>query len=294
MRKKIIFNHLKKRSELNCLPEIAQKYEYRFYAFHSFHPGYYSRTTAYPKLGILEKNFFHSYNYFNHKQDGRRHRFLSDKEFFRQSWRKISSTLKTKEKSVFYLLTSGLHFPFTHNAPDRNANSFLRYKNDRDNEALDAFLKRLSQSAGAVKRFIQKIQRKDPTAKILLLGDHWPPLVTAYKSHDPGDYLRKRALPYWFFEKGESVDLPEKATFELTHTLYQSMGWQSPYPYLASLSQLKDGEFQRALHNGYYRKKGQQHYWRCPSGLKEDSQSGCEQESTIWAHLNTLYHYLTH
>ncbi len=216
--------------KLQCLPREATANGYDFYAFHANNPGFWNRAIAYQILGIPLQHYFNNANFFSMEKAGDA-RFIPDDDFFEQSLGMIKTKLTgdNKDKNIFYLLTSALHRPYALDAEDYPAQDYKDFAASSD---FQRYLSGLYYTANAIHNFVENVQRIDPKALIVFMGDHWPPVGDDLKSVSVTPKGRYQT-PYFILQHGKPVSPKQSlSAFDIVDYIYKLKGWSTPYEYI--------------------------------------------------------------
>jgi phosphoglycerol transferase MdoB-like AlkP superfamily enzyme len=157
--------NMKLNSGLSCIPNILKKYGYKSYAFHPFTYTFWNRNYAYPRIGFDE---YYSLGDFDRVED---EFFLPDNYFFSQSLNRIKKLNQLNHSNFYHLLTVRTHYPFP--LPKQEEMLIQPIVN---NELLYNYVNSIFYTTKYLSSFINDIKKIDNKAKIIILGDHSPPL----------------------------------------------------------------------------------------------------------------------
>ena len=223
--------------KLQCLPREAAAHGYEFYAFHANNPSFWNRSVAYQKLGIPLRHYFNKANFFSMDKAGDA-RFIPDDDFFEQSLGMIKTKLSgaQKDKNIFYLLTSALHRPYELNADDYPPQDYADFAGSDD---FQRYLSGLYYTADAIHDFVKNVQRLDPKAMVVFMGDHWPPIGDDLKSMSVTPKGRYQT-PYFILQHGKPVSTRRNlSAYDIVDYIYEQKGWSTPYKYIRRYASAK-------------------------------------------------------
>jgi phosphoglycerol transferase MdoB-like AlkP superfamily enzyme len=159
-------------NHVDCLPNLLKQLGYRTFAFHPFAPGYYNRNIAFPLLGFED---FISIKDF--KPDADSDSFIGDNDFLHESVRRARA-LSDGKPFLAYMMTFAGHWPFAWLPHSYEKKIELPGKDVQpDLEILERHLNINRISSDVLAKMSSEILASDPTALIVITGDHLPGLA---------------------------------------------------------------------------------------------------------------------
>jgi phosphoglycerol transferase MdoB-like AlkP superfamily enzyme len=158
-------------NRLTCLPKILSDHGYRSFAFHAFAPQFYNRNTAFPAIGF--ERFFSLPDFQDHPGAGE---FVPDRPFI------IRSVMKAREEAngkpfLAYMMTFAAHWPYAWIPPYESENE-TKFNMTQDlgeaGHEIERYFNINRISSRVIADQVEAIQKADPTALIVVAGDHLP------------------------------------------------------------------------------------------------------------------------
>jgi hypothetical protein len=158
----VVFEHPLLHEDLECLPNILNKYGYHAVASHPNNPDFWNRDFAYPAVGF---NKYYSISDFE-IDEVVGNNYLSDSSLYRQA---LSRSKKGDGPKFNYILTLSEHYPYMLDSGGE--------KNVGGDPALllKSYVGLIQRATRDVYDYIAAIRENDKDALIVVLGDH-PPL----------------------------------------------------------------------------------------------------------------------
>ncbi|GBU09191.1 sulfatase [Gammaproteobacteria bacterium] len=180
------FEHRMSNSNLPCLPNLLREYNYISYASHPNIASFWNRINAYKQIGFSHSFFLNDYKEIDMAQN----EFMSDKEFYKQTFELIAKHNKTlsasdASKPIFnYMVTIFGHLPYPL-TPDRP--KVISSKNA--SSTLEAYANNVFYKTTELMDLLDKLKQDDPDALIVMFGDHLPNLGPNFASYESSGFL---------------------------------------------------------------------------------------------------------
>lgn len=172
------------RNDAPCLPRYLANAGYQTIAAHPNYAAFWNRVNAYHRLGFTQ--------YWAQEDfllDDMNREFLSDASLYRQMWTKIQSDLINKKPIFAHIVTFFGHMDYPLNE--------LRPKIihvAHDPNMVEAYVNLMYYKSRELMDFVALLQKNDPTAIILMYGDHLPYLGPNYDGYvESGLLTRNKA-----------------------------------------------------------------------------------------------------
>jgi phosphoglycerol transferase MdoB-like AlkP superfamily enzyme len=163
--------------DVPCLPAIFHELGYRANAFHPGVPHFYNRDYAYPRLGF-ERYFSGEKLFLDEVTDG----VLSDRSLFRQV--NAENDRERATNAIFsYTMTYEGHWPFSLNKelhPIRMTLKSLGISCDDTDGQVVRDLNMNWDISAEIAREVKHLEEVDPTALIVIAGDHLPTIASRF------------------------------------------------------------------------------------------------------------------
>ncbi len=208
-----------------CLPQKLKDSGYQTAAYHANVPAFWNRQQVYPLIGF--DNFYSLADYQQTDMNGE---FMADSSFFEQTLKKIKAQDKNKP-SFNYLLTYSSHlgYPLNSNRPQVVTTTPVI------TDVATRYLNSLYYTTKELADFIEEIETIDPTAMIIVAGDHWPFLGDSDAGYRDGGLWTKEQLsaeqiwqrsmtPLWGYRDGKYwLKDRELAFYQLPDAIWQEL-----------------------------------------------------------------------
>jgi len=157
-----------------CLPNILGNLGYKTYAVHPNIPDFFNRLSAYRRIGF-QQTYFQDDLIMDDMNGG----FLSDVSLFNQVLDKIKPQIPSQQAVFTYVLTYTGHWAYPLNPEIRP--HLLRFSS-KVNDVIN-YANSIYYSTREVYDAIEKTRQLDPSAIIIVMGDHLPLLGANYAGY---------------------------------------------------------------------------------------------------------------
>jgi hypothetical protein len=185
----------------NSLPAILSRAGYITMATNSYRPDFFNSDVAYKGLGFQEAYFPKEYTslkntYFSHGDVGEE-KFMFDAELFKQNLDYyVSRKNNSKYAPIFnYVVSNYGHFPFTLDYNKRPKIIDVEVPSEFNKEPIERIANQFYYRSKALGEFLDELNKMDPEAVVVIVGDHLPTLepvdkiIYGYKSYGILGYL---------------------------------------------------------------------------------------------------------
>lgn len=164
-----------------CLPEVLSDAGYQSIASHPNVAGFWNRTHAYNLIGFDE--YWNKAHFDTSDSVGN---FVLDHSFFEQVFDRLE---QRDERPIFnYMLTLFGHLPYP-----LNDNYPAVIKTGKESKLLEGYLNHLYYKTRDLMAMLEQLREQDPTALIVIFGDHLPNLGKNYGVYtDTGKMMADR------------------------------------------------------------------------------------------------------
>ncbi|MEO5348340.1 MAG: sulfatase-like hydrolase/transferase [Magnetococcus sp. YQC-3] len=173
-----------------CLPTILREFGYRSTASNAHRPEYFNAMAAYQSLDFdafyFAKEFTPGMETYLSKGSEENNQYFYDEELFAQNLAFIEKKLAEKKPFFNYLLTIYGHFPFELGG---RAGPPLFSLPEMPN-AVEKIVNQHYYRTRALAGYLQRLMAMDPTALIILVSDHLPPLPEGRGMYDTLGYFQ--------------------------------------------------------------------------------------------------------
>lgn len=179
-------------SETYCLPTILKNFGYTTTASNAYKPEFFNTIPAYRGLHFdniyFAKEYTPTMTTYLSKGEEENNKFFFDEELFTQNLGHVERLLAEKKPFLNYLLTVYGHFPFD---LDSKAGPPL-FSLPELPAAVEKILNQHYYRTKALARYLHRLMALDPTALIVLVSDHLPPLPGGTGEYDNLGYFQNR------------------------------------------------------------------------------------------------------
>ena len=185
----------------NSLPAILSRAGYITMATNSYRPDFFNSDVAYKGLGFQEAYFPKEYTplkntYFFHGDVGEE-KFMFDADLFKQNMKYFVSRMKNSKDAPIlnYVVSNYGHFPFTLDYNKRPKIIDVEVPPEFDKEPIERIANQFYYRSKALGEFLDELDKMDPEAVVVIVGDHLPTLEPVdkikygYKSYGILGYL---------------------------------------------------------------------------------------------------------
>lgn len=215
-----------------CLPSYLKQLGYQTAAFHANVPAFWNRQNVYPLLG-----FDHFYSLADYRQDDMNGEFMADSSFYQQTLDKIKAKDKTKP-SFNYLLTYSSHLGYPLNV----SRPVIISTTPTIATVAERYFNSIYYTTKELADFIDQLKEVDPSALVIVVGDHWPFLGDNNLGYRQGGWwpdgelnaeqIWQRSITPLWARQGDDYWLKDRqlAFYQLPDALWQQLGWpNSPF-----------------------------------------------------------------
>ncbi len=152
------------RRQVPCLPRYLANAGYQTVASHPNYAAFWNRVNAYNRLG-----FQHYWSKTDFELDDLNRSFLGDQSLYRQVWNKNRELRENKQPLFNYIVTifGHLDYPLNQRRPKK-----ISVENDPG--MVEGYVNTIYYKTRELMDFYQQLREKDPTAVIVMFGDHLP------------------------------------------------------------------------------------------------------------------------
>ncbi len=177
-------------SKTYCLPTILKDFGYATTASNAYKPEFFNTIHAYQGLDFDSMNFAKEYtptmDTYLSKGEEENNEFFFDEDLFAQNLGHVERLLARKKPFFNYLLTIYGHFPFE---LDSRAGPPLFHTPELPN-GVEKIINQYYYRTKALAGYLNRLMAMDPTALIVLVSDHLPPLPGGIGDYDTMGYFQ--------------------------------------------------------------------------------------------------------
>jgi len=171
--KGVIFEHALL-NNVPCLPNILANLGYKTYVAHPNIPDFFNRSSTYRRIGFQQMYFQNDFI-----MDDMNGSFLSDVSLFNQVLDKIKFQIDSQQPVFTYVLTYTGHWPYSLNPEIRPQ---ILQTSSKVDDVIN-YANSIYYTTKEVYDAIEKTRQYDPSAIIVLMGDHLPLLGANYAGY---------------------------------------------------------------------------------------------------------------
>ncbi|MBF0584433.1 MAG: LTA synthase family protein [Magnetococcales bacterium] len=178
-------------SKTYCLPSILKNLGYTTTASNAYKPEFFNTVHAYQSLDFDAVYFAKEYvpgsdTYLSKGEEEEGNKFFFDEDLFTQNLGHVERLLAAKKPFLNYLLTVYGHFPFDLDSKAGPA----RFSVPGVPMAVEKIINQHYYRTKALARYIKELIALDPSALIILVSDHLPPLPGGIGEYDTLGYFQ--------------------------------------------------------------------------------------------------------